>query len=223
MKKTLLIFFIIAAIGLLSISPSLLASESDSKVFITLNTSIENLQVLYVSDHDFDRSLLDGMRSDAKKLEAYYSDGQQLQKKYAANIENISDALTRVVKEENLPKEKKISICKAVARDLVTKVEYANTSQSNPFGNIQLTVRTVDGWIETNGCEVWYVPEAWMGTKEKYERFSTLSSPVSELLPPGYYRMWSSRDGHDGRRKPVTVRGADTHIQKVDLPAPHGS
>ena len=157
------------------------------------------------------------MQTSAAEL-SKFSD-QPVPQDYAQSLKGLSEALTRVARDEEVSQRKKVAICEAVEKDLEIKVAFAKSEPSAPFKNIPFAAKTTDGIKEISGCEVWYVQVAWEGMEERYLRFPKVSSPTSQHLPPGWYSMWTRQGGREGKRQPVTVEKDSAH-QGVDLPVP---
>ena len=197
-------------------SPACLAAaETDSPVlFQSLDASIDGLMHLNLPDA---MGFWERMQKSATELREFSH--LPVPQAYAQSLESLSEAVSRVVRDEKVSQLEKVAICKAVEKDLNIKVAFAKSVPSAPFKNISLVAKTTDGNQETGGCEVWYVQVAWEGMEERYLRFPKVSSPTSQHLPPGWYSMWTSRGAQQGERKPVTVEKGSAR-QGVDLPVP---
>jgi hypothetical protein len=215
MKMLLPSWFAAGVLCLIASPASVSAPQADSDApFKSLDLSIDRVRGLDLPDAtDFWLRML----TSSARLEEF-SEGP-VPGEYAQSLNSLSQALTRVAQDKEVPIKNKVAICEAVAKDLEIKVVFAESERSTPFKNIPFAAKTIDGNNEVSGCEVWYVQTAWEDTERRYLRFPRVSSPTSHELPPGWYSMWTRREGREGQRKPVTVE-KDSALQGVDLPAP---
>lgn len=214
--KSMLFPWIAAGVLCLVASPAhLSAAETDSRtLFQSLDDSIDGLMDLDLPNA---MGFWKHMQMSATELSKFSN--RPVPEDYAESLKGLSEALSRVVRDKEVPKQEKVVICEAVEKDLAIKVMFAKSEPSAPFKNISLEAKTTDGNKEISGCEVWYVQRAWEGTEQKHRRFPKVSSPTSQDLPPGWYLMWTSQGGREGKQKPVTVE-KDSAQQGVDLPVP---
>lgn len=107
---------------------------------------------------------------------------------YQEALEMDAKLLESVIQEEKL--ETVLSKLREVRSSLGLKVRFAKSSKGSSFRLIQLLVKTVQGQLEVNDYEVWYVPRGWADVSDKYRRFDDLSSPAIKDLPAGNYLIW---------------------------------
>jgi hypothetical protein len=136
---------------------------------------------------------------------------------YKENLQSLLDALHQI-KQTPKSSENEERANRLLA-DLKNKAEAAKNNPARPFDLIRVTVRTTHEVRVVNGCEVYYVPQAWKNTPDRFRHFDKLSSPTEQLLPPGYYILWSKVKGHPGQYQTLIVGASDLHGKVVDLDA----
>lgn len=100
------------------------------------------------------------------------------------------------------------AVLEALADDLEVKLEHCVQSGGKLGASVSVTVRTVQGDLESRNWQVFYVPkvfEALGGTDA--DRFPRLSSPTVETLVPGRYVVWA--------RDPEGARTSERVVVKV--------
>jgi len=93
--------------------------------------------------------------------------------------------------------------------DLEVKARVIKTSNTD---TVEVTVNTIDQYAkEINHCTVWYVP--YLKDSDPFKiRFDQLSTPTTDLVPAGLWKIWTEKNGkmgpktrfqcgHDGRKK----------------------
>jgi hypothetical protein len=80
----------------------------------------------------------------------------------------------------------------------------------NPFSGVNVKIVTLDkNGNEVRNCEVWFCLKGVLPYKDRYVRFDKLSSPSSQVLPPGNYVIWTRKDLLDGPQAFVQDVGED--------------
>ena len=122
------------------------------------------------------------------------------------------------------PSEREQVQAHAGFEDLAFKSKWISSSGHggfllSPFVNV--TARTVDqSGAVVQRCTVWYVPLAWEDDKQHWKRFDQFSSPTSQSIPVGQFKMWASRNGRNGAKTIVNPGDDLKPIKNIDLDAP---
>jgi hypothetical protein len=86
---------------------------------------------------------------------------------------------------------------------------------------IDVTARTVGrSGAVVQHCTVWYVPLAWEDDKHRWKRFDQFSSPTSQSIPVGQYKMWANHNGQDGTKSAVNPGDDRKPTKNIDLDVP---
>lgn len=131
-------------------------------------------------------------------------------------------ALADRVAGEQQPTEKELARARAAIDDLSFKsrwFSFYGDSASAPQ-QIYVKVRTLKEGQEIKDWKVWYVPLGWEGDKDHTIEFDKHSSPTSQWMNPGAYKIWASRGGKVGVVKQVAVGDTRGTNKEIDLEVP---
>ena len=122
------------------------------------------------------------------------------------------------------PSPRELERARAGRRDLQFKSQWFSSSEqgavsTNPF--VSVVARTVgrSGAIVQN-CLVWYVPIAWEDDKQHWKRFDRFSSPTTQSIPVGQYKIWANHNGQDGTKTTVNPGDDLKPTKTIDLDVP---
>jgi hypothetical protein len=90
---------------------------------------------------------------------------------------------------------------------LETKAGYAIANEDTWADLIEVTVETMRGKEPISGLEVWYCSRGWAESKPHWYRFSALSTPTTERLPPGIYLVAAGAPNIDAVPMRVGLNG----------------
>jgi len=108
---------------------------------------------------------------------------------------------------------------RAGLEDLSFKSNWISSSVASPL--VAVTARTVgrSGTVVQH-CTVWYVPLAWADDKQHWKRFDQFSSPTSQSIPVGQYKIWANHNGQDGAKSQVDPGDDHKTTKNIDLDVP---
>ena len=139
---------------------------------------------------------------------------------YRDNLARQVAALEEALRVGEL--ERVTATVQSLADDLEIKLEHCTRSGGTLGGSVIVRVRTVQGNVERESWQVFYMPRIFeAATSATPDLFPQLSSPTEESLVPGRYVMWV--------RDPGTARMGERTVVKVgegrkelllDLPVP---
>jgi hypothetical protein len=139
------------------------------------------------------------------------------------DIQSIADLVAE--SEHGMPPgETEQDRARAALQDLSFKsnwISSSGTSAVTPSPLVDVTARTVGrSGAVVQHCTVWFVPLAWEDDKHHWKRFDQFSSPTSQSIPVGQYKMWANHNGQDGTKS--TVNPGDDHkpTKSIDLDVP---
>jgi hypothetical protein len=122
------------------------------------------------------------------------------------------------------PDKKQQDRAHAGLQDLLFKNTWVSSNNlagvlPNPL--VDVTARTLDqsGTVIQN-CTVWYVPIAWEDDRQHWKRFDRFSSPTSQSIAVGQYKMWADHNGKEGERVSVNPGDDQKPAKAVDLGVP---
>jgi hypothetical protein len=162
--------------------------------------------------------------------------GDKLNKKiFNANLprpfkESVGDdisliaALVESGNEGSSPSQLQQDRARAGLEDMLFKSRWISSGEqvnasSNPL--VGVTARTLDhAGTVVQHCDVWYVPIAWEDDKQHWKRFDRFSSPTTQSIVVGQYKMWASHNGKDGNKVPVNPGDDEQPTKNVDLDVP---
>jgi hypothetical protein len=125
------------------------------------------------------------------------------------------------LKKADLTPAQKVDLCKSIAADLEVKAKYTlgriRQKKDNPFGPIRVTVHTNEGTTEVSGFDVCYAATVRVN---HVRYFKKASSPTTEPLAPGEYKLWAKKGMADGSQKTVLIGNTGNDMDDVDLMAP---
>lgn len=109
--------------------------------------------------------------------------------------------------------------------DLMLKNSWVSSSGqggTTPSPFVSVKANTIDhSGAVVQHCEVWYVPLAWEDDKQHWKRFDRFSSPSTQLIPVGLYRMWAkNHNGQDGTKTTVSPGDDLMPTKAIDLDVP---
>jgi hypothetical protein len=152
---------------------------------------------------------------------------------YARSLEELDSMMLRCESDTALSAERRLEILEEVHADLVTKTSCAKArmaargfgadmpdgdstgAKPGPFDDINVNVRT-----GVDSCHVWYVLAGWWDTESRFQRFDRLSTPTSQKMTPGNYRIWTSKGDRKGEMLRVSLGSNGEFNREFDLGAP---
>jgi hypothetical protein len=139
---------------------------------------------------------------------------------YRANVARETTALALAIQKADL-----LSLgatLEALADDLQIKLEHCTKSGGKLGGSVAVRVRSVRDGNEVKGWEVRYLTRVLeVAGNAEPERFSQLSSPATEPLPPGRYVMWLRDPASNRMGERTTIKvGEGVKEKLVDLTVP---
>lgn len=234
-------FYFIFVVFFLAFALESNAGQEDEKVFQNLRSCLDTVNEPLPDGSSWGKeldNLWKQMDSEISTLQKAASE-HTLSAQYRQNIESTSSALMKLAADNDAytahmspvsvmwtwePVVKHTTkVCRAMQRDLQVKVDYVLKNEANPFGKIDVKVRTFKGTQEIGGCEVWYIGFGWLDASDSMKsRFDEISSPTDGFLAPGYYTMWTTvaeTDGEEsvGNQETFTI---DHTTQTIDLTVP---
>lgn len=100
-------------------------------------------------------------------------------------------------------------------------ISSAGSGAVTPSPFVDVTARTVgQSGAVVQHCTVWYVPLAWEDDKHHWKRFDQFSSPTSQSIPVGQYKMWANHNGQDGTKSTVSPGDDQKPTKNIDLDVP---
>lgn len=162
--------------------------------------------------------------------------GRRLSKKiFNANLpdslkESVSDDIQLIAdlvgdsEQGKTPKPTVQNRARAGLQDLVFISDWISSSEpgtGSPSPFVNVTARTLDqSGNVVQHCWVWYAPVAWEDDKRHWKRFGDQSSPTSQAMVVGEYKMWANHNGKDGARVPVSPGDDQKPTKSIDLEVP---
>ncbi|MDA2937385.1 hypothetical protein MYX75_03870 [Acidobacteria bacterium AH-259-A15] len=85
---------------------------------------------------------------------------------------------------------------------------------------VNVKVHTLDDQGQgVHNCKVWYVPYLKDDDQHKI-KFDRLSTPTTDFIPPGKWKIWSERGGKEGVKTPFLCGDDGRDNREIDIPAP---
>ncbi|MGB7283342.1 MAG: hypothetical protein WBE13_13850 [Candidatus Acidiferrum sp.] len=136
------------------------------------------------------------------------------------DIQSIAD-LVAVSEYGKSPSKTEQNRARAGLEDLSFKSNWFSSSGggvASPSPLVGVTARTIgrSGTVVQH-CTVWYVPLAWEDDKQHWKRFDQFSSPTSQSIPVGQYKMWANHNGQDGTKSTVNPGDDYKPTKNIDL------
>jgi len=85
---------------------------------------------------------------------------------------------------------------------------------------VEVKANTVDdNGNEIQKCFVWYTPYLKDDDQHK-TKFDKLSTPTTDLVPPGKWNIWTEKDGKQGPKSPFSCGDDGRDKREIDILAP---
>jgi hypothetical protein len=217
---------ILGIIAMLATTGAVDASQADVETFKKLDASIQSVEAIVPPVPSWQEQagpLWKGMHKSLSVLQST-AQNHSIPDQYRQDITNLASVLDELRRKSQSSQfwgvfgTSVIETCRAADKDLESKATHAKDNPSEPYGTVRVPVRTLRDEKEVSGYEVWYVTVAWESETNSFHRYKKFSSPTTENLNPGYYKMWSAKNGQSGTRVPVTVE--EGRADPIDLTVP---
>jgi hypothetical protein len=101
--------------------------------------------------------------------------------------------------------------------DLEMKARVVKTSNTD---RVKVKINTIDEQgKEIQHCIVWYVPFLKDDDQHK-TRFDRLSTPTTDLIPPGKWKIWTEKDTKMGPKTPFYCGDDGRNEREIDIFSP---
>jgi len=103
------------------------------------------------------------------------------------------------------------------SEDLAIKAYFIKFSKAD---RVKVTVNTInEQGEEINHCVVWYVP--YFKDDEHHKvKFDHLSTPTTDLVPAGKWKIWTEKSGKMGPKSPFNCGDDGRDRREIDILAP---
>ena len=96
----------------------------------------------------------------------------------------------------------------------------ANVLKNSQKDRVEVKVNTVDdNGNEIQKCFVWYTPYLKDDAQHK-TKFDKMSTPTTDLVPPGKWNFWAEKDGKQGQKTPFSCGDDGLPKREIDILAP---
>jgi erythritol transport system substrate-binding protein len=111
-----------------------------------------------------------------------------------------------------------------VGGSMRSKVEHAQKNPTEPFAKVAVKVTTKDSNnSEVSSLQVFYCLVGLMRYPDKHVPFDKFSSPTTQGISPGNYKIWASQAGKKGKgpyKDALDIGGGGESERSVDVVAP---
>src|SRR5262249_27725998 len=134
-------------------------------------------------------------------------------KSYFDSLQLNLDLLQQIA-DGKIKKDEVIATLQDVAKDMRIKEDACGRLGWDQLLFVSVVTKKDNAIVD--GHEIWYVPKAWAKDPSKWLRFTRLSSPATQSLPPGNYKLRVNK----GEEVVVPIGGEPRIEWVIELKAP---